>query len=67
MKYLEALETIIRNGSEFDAIGVLLRHIENEYTESLTAYADMSARLRAIKKINAGKNDAIDALCEEEE
>lgn len=26
--------------------------------------AQMSAQLRAIKKINRGKNEAIDALCE---
>ena len=55
---------IIENGDEFEAIKFLILEIENDITSTRKNAAHNSACLRAIKKINAGKNDAIDALCE---
>ena len=67
MSYTEAIMTIVRYGKEFQAIGDLLKFvkIKNEQTEKENTR--MSSCLKAIKKINRQKNEAIDALCDMEE
>lgn len=42
----------------------LSRMIVGDLQKADKENAQMSAQLRAIKKINRGKNEAIDALCE---
>ena len=67
MSYTEAIMTIVRYGKEFQAIGDLLKFvkIKNEKTEKENT--TMSSCLKAIKKINRQKNEAIDALCDMDE
>lgn len=55
---------IIENGDEFEAIKFLVREIEKDMILTQKSSAHNKACLRAIKKINAGKNDAINSLCE---
>ena len=43
---------------------VLSRMMVSDIQKADKENAQMSAQLRAIKKINRGKNEAIDALCE---
>lgn len=59
-----ALLTILKNGEEFEAIKFLIHEIEIDILMNRTNATQARACLRAIKKINAGKNDAIDSLCE---
>lgn len=64
MSFEQALNTIIELNEEINAVKILMDFIESN-TESLEAdNAEMSACMRAIKKINGNKNEAIDALCE---
>ena len=66
MTFEQALNTIVELNEEIRAVKFLMGVIENN-TENLEAdNAEMSACMRAIKKINGNKNEAIDALCEEE-
>lgn len=58
------LRLIIDSGMQFDAISVLLQSLEEEFKEATADRADYMASLLAIRKINNGKNEAIDALCE---
>lgn len=60
----KAIFKIIENGDEFEAIKILIRKIENDINSIREKEYHHSACLRAIKKINAGKNDAINSLCE---
>lgn len=57
-------EIISENGDEFEAIKILIRKIENGINSIREKESHHSACLMAIKKINAGKNDAINSLCE---
>lgn len=43
---------------------ILSKMMVNDLNKVDKENAQMSAQLRAIKKINRGKNEAIDALCE---
>ena len=64
MSFEQALNTIIELNEEIKAVRILMDYIESR-TETLeTDNAEMSACMRAIKKINGNKNEAIDALCE---
>lgn len=60
----KAILTILENGEEFEAIKFLIHEIEIDILMNRTNATQAMACLRAIKKINAGKNDAIDSLCE---
>lgn len=66
MSFKQAIETIIGLNEEIRAVKILMDHIENNTDHIEKDNAEMSACLRAIKKINHGKNEAIDALCERE-
>lgn len=60
----KALLTILKNGEEFEAIRFLIHEIEINILLDQTNATQAKAFWRTIKKINAGKNDAIDSLCE---
>ena len=64
MRFEEAIKTIIDLNEEIRAVKILMDHIERNTDKIESEHAEMSACLRAIKKINKGKNEAIDALCE---
>ena len=64
MTYEEAVAAIINQGREIDAINFLFNSLCADINKLYKENAEMSSCLRAIKKINKGKNEAIDALCE---
>ena len=66
MTYEEAIKTIISQGREIDAINFLSNSLYKYINKLDQENSEMSSCLRAIKKINKGKNEAIDALCEKE-
>lgn len=66
MRFQKAIETIIELNEEVKAVKILMECIENNIDHIEKDNAEMSSCLRAIKKINKNKNDAIDALCERE-
>ena len=66
MTYEEAVAAIINQGREIDAINFLFNSLCTDINKLYHENAEMSSCLRAIKKINNGKNEAIDALCERE-
>lgn len=66
MSFQKAIETIIELNEEVKAVKILMECIENNIVHIEKDNAEMSSCLRAIKKINKNKNDAIDALCERE-
>ena len=66
MSFQKAIETIIELNEEVKAVKILMECIENNIVHIEIDNAEMSSCLRAIKKINKNKNDAIDALCERE-
>ena len=66
MSFEQAIQTIIELNKEISAIEVLMRSVKSNI-ELLEKYnAEMSFCLRTVKKINGGKNEVIDALCEKE-
>ena len=66
MTYEEAIKTIINQDKEIDAINFLFNNLCANINKLYHENAEMSSCLRIIKKINNGKNEAIDALCERE-
>ena len=64
MSFEEAIKTIIDLNEEIKAVKILMDRIERNTDKIESEHAEMSACLRAIKKINKNKNKAIDALCE---
>lgn len=66
MSFQKAIKTIIELNEEIKAVKILMECIENNIDHIEKDNAEMSSCLRAIKKINKNKNDAIDALCERE-
>ena len=66
MTYEEAVAAIINQGREIDAINFLFNSLCADINKLYHENAEMSSCLRAIKKINKGKNEAIDTLCERE-
>lgn len=66
MSFQKAIETIIELNEEVKAVEILMKCIKNNIDHIEKDNAEMSSCLRAIKKINKNKNDAIDALCERE-
>lgn len=65
--FVDAINVIKDAGREWEAITLLLDWIKTDKETADSQNAEMSACLRAIKKINRGKNRAIDALCERED
>lgn len=64
MSFEEAIKTVIDLNEELKAVKILMDWIERNTDKIESEHAEMSACLRAIKKINKNKNKAIDALCE---
>ena len=64
MNYTEAIMTIVRYGKEFQAIEQLLKFAETKNKKIEKENTTMSSCLKAIRKINKRKNEAIDALCD---
>lgn len=64
MTFEEAIITIIDLNEEIKAVKILMDRIERNTDKIEHEHANMSSCLRAIKKINKGKSEAIDALCE---
>lgn len=60
----EALQIIVNSGKEMEALKLLVGCLENKIDYLENDNVKMSVCLTAIKKINKGKNEAIDALCE---
>lgn len=56
---------IISASREFEAIQILLDFVNKTQKELYEDFASSQAALRAIKKINRGKNKDIDALCDD--
>ena len=52
------------NSTRREVFLILSKMMVNDLNKVDKENAQMSAQLRAIKKINRGKNEAIDALCE---
>lgn len=63
---LDAISVIRGLGQEWEAIKMLTDLVKADKEITDKQNAEMSSCLRAIKKINKGKNEAIDALCERE-
>ena len=66
MTYEEALQVIVDEEKEMDAICRLAVTLNRRYELSHNSALERKACLNAIKKINKGKKSAIDALCDEE-
>lgn len=64
MTFDEAIKTIIDLNEEIKAVKILMDRIDRNTDKIEHEHAEMSACLKAIKKINNGKNEAISALCE---
>ena len=64
MSFEEAIKAIIDLNEEIKAVKILMDRIERNTDKIESENAEMFSCLRAIKKINKGKNEAIDALCE---
>lgn len=64
MTLYEILKEIHKEGYEIDIYKHLSEWILVNNTALTNDNAALNACLRAIKKINNGKNNAIDALCE---
>ena len=60
---MEIMNSIKKNNLEVDVWKLLNNCIELKLNELSENNAEQSSRLRAIMKINNGKNEAIDALC----
>lgn len=63
MSFEQALNTIIELNEEIRAVKFLMGVIESNTEDIEADNAEMSSCLRAIKKINGNKNEAINALC----
>lgn len=61
-----AIRKIVESGSEFEAIRILQKSIEDQLEKSEKTCADCKARLRFIRKINNGQNEAIAEMCDYE-
>lgn len=60
----KAVELIIENGKQFEAIDVLMKSLQSEMQRADVGRIEYKAALQAIRKINRSNNEAIDALCE---
>ena len=64
ISFLDAISIIRMHGLEWEAIQMLHDLVRSDYEQTRHQNAEMTACLQMIKKINNGKNEAIDALCE---
>lgn len=60
------LNLIHRGGYEIDVYTYLTTYMVTKLEALESSNATLSAQLKAVKKINKGRNAAIDALCEED-
>lgn len=60
----EIINIITQQGLEDAVYGVLHSIIMKDYLKVREKNAEYNSTITAIKKINQGKNEAIDALCE---
>lgn len=60
----QAVELIIENGKQFEAIDALMKSLQSEMQRVAVDRIEYKAALQAIRKINRSNNEAIDALCE---
>jgi hypothetical protein len=63
----QIIAEITDNNLEVEVYKILHNMILESYEKELNYSMEQSASLKAIKKINQGKNKAIDALCEGEQ
>ena len=63
----ETCLTIVNSGMGCDALVLLSKMLSGRKIRTDRKLMFASNSLSAIKKINAGKNEAIDALCEQED
>ena len=63
----EIMNEIITNGYEYDILRLLTLHITEKQIALDNQNHHYKASIRAIQKINRGKNKDIDSLCEVEE
>lgn len=64
ISFLDAISVIRMHGLEWEAIQMLHDLVRSDYQVTISKNSEMSACLQMIKKLNNGKNEAIDALCE---
>lgn len=67
MTYEEALSVICEECRESDAIRYLTTTLNKKYELEREKACHRRACLNAIRKINKGKNEAVDALCDDGE
>lgn len=65
-EFLEHLQDIIDSGLECRAIRLLSDSVEYKLCITHAKKKEAEAKVRAIKKLNKGKNPAIELLCEKE-
>lgn len=66
MDLYDAINLIIDEGKEVKAIKILLDSLSGDADAYYKNLCDCRARLKTIKAINDGKNEAIENLCCEE-
>lgn len=66
MSFERAIATIIELNEEIKAVELLIACIKGNIDKIEEENAEMNACIRAIRKINRDKNEAISALCERE-
>lgn len=66
MNLEEILKEIYKNGLQKQVYMILHSAVMEDYKTALNENREYSTSLNAIKKINKGKNEAIDALCEKD-
>lgn len=62
-----AIKTIIDADEEAYSICILVRSLDDKYRKFLLDNADAKASLKIIKRLNKGKNESIDLLCDTED
>lgn len=58
------LREVIENGTELEVVELMLKIIMEKHEKELYEIMEKNAVIRAIKNINAGRNKAIETLCE---
>lgn len=64
MTLTEVIAEIHHHGYEADVYSHLCDFMASRFKALYSENCGLKAQMRAIKKINNGKNEAIDALCE---
>ena len=58
------LREVIEHGTELEVVELMLKIIMEKHEKELDEIMEKNAVIRAIKNINAGRNKAIETLCE---